>query len=439
MMVVTSDSPSRPDYIGFNPMMAFRIAARKLQAVEKSATDITKIKEKLKISGFSQNGRNRLIHLSGEELNALSKNIPEDEKLWPHYVVEIQQLLVKMDLARRINSCPARPYVTAELAGAIAKLTILRYLSDSGRSVVQGANLRGLLQNSNDGRLLNRFLESEEAVNESKSRSVTISSAIRLFELYCDELIAPPRLVTRKSYDDFCVQIEELNWMDDGGEEFLETIRDLPLFTLYDAMPNISSIADWFIATNPALDKNQIKQGWAYLEKSSAKWHQRYRFYEDVEEFVLGYPGWNCAVADRPEEWLSHVQNGHPYKLIPLTTAQELLEESRAMHHCVVGYVDDCVEGLARVFSVRDSISNQRIATAELSSRSGLWELKQLKGMRNIELMQRTRIMSDPLAIIFEMLLNWYNAGPPFTPRIKTIDESHCGIEILQSKREEGA
>jgi len=81
------------------------------------------------------------------------------------------------------------------------------------------------------------------------------------------------------------------------------------------------------------------------------------------------------------------------------------------MHHCVVTYLDDCISGNVRVFSVRASTSNERIATVELANRSGLWKVAQLKGKHNQELIQRAYDADDPLAIILEVLVKWYNGA----------------------------
>ena len=83
------------------------------------------------------------------------------------------------------------------------------------------------------------------------------------------------------------------------------------------------------------------------------------------------------------------------------------------MHHCVVTYIESCIEGKTRIFSVRLAGNGQRFATAELSRISGEWKLVQLKGKSNLELMHRLHIASNPLAVALQSLVDWYNRNSP--------------------------
>jgi len=373
------------------------------------------IKALLKIAGFSQNGRNRIMRLTGDEISILCKSCPEDEQLWRPYVNEIQILLSKMDQARKLDSM-GRPYVTAALASVVRKLAHLQFLYERGFSFVQASKMRDLLKYDDWCKSLGRLIGIGKLAKNQNSESILIESAIQLMGLYRDELIAPPRLKCRRNFDEFTLhEIEngDFNWMDDGGKSYLEDIRDIPLVTHYDELPHFASVLDWFTDTKPVFDKNQIKQGWAYLERLSLGWHQGDESFGSYEELISECPSWNCAISDHQVEWLSAVPLGNPYLLVPLTTPQQLLEESTSMQHCVVTYIEDCVGGHSRIFSVRDIGNNQRIATVELSFRSGLWVLGQLKGRRNEELIHRSIIADDPLATMIEALLNWYNAKRP--------------------------
>jgi len=227
-----------------------------------------------------------------------------------------------------------------------------------------------------------------------------------------------PRFETRLNFDEFdlrLIETENYAWEDDGGKSYLEAIRENPLTTQNNEETHFDSVLDWFIATKPDFDNNQIKRGWNYLEKFSGKWHRteilnglsnRYGF---SEEKIIEYPNWACFISDRQEEWLSVIPPDNVYKLIPLTTPHQLLEESKLMHHCVVTYIDDCIGGNVRVFSVRTCSDDERIATVELNNRTGLWKVAQLKGKHNRELIQRTEYSDDPLAIHLDVLVQWYN------------------------------
>jgi hypothetical protein len=232
-------------------------------------------------------------------------------------------------------------------------------------------------------------------------------------ELYRDELIMPPRLRTRQNYYEFDslydLESGNYNWMDDGGESYLEAIRDIPLFTQYDELPHFDSVLDWFIATKPVLDKNQTKRGWNWLEKSSEEWHQIEELYGFSEEQIKEYPSWRCALTERNQLRLSVIPPGNPYRVLPLTTPRQLLEESKMMHHCVVTYLDDCIRGYVRIFSVRLRSNDARVATVELANRTGQWRVTQLKGKYNQELIDRIEKTEDPLAILLDAVVKWYN------------------------------
>jgi hypothetical protein len=393
--------------------MAFMRAMLKLNKAGKRIDDFLEIKEFLNIAGFSQNGRNRILHLSSEEFSELCKSCPADEKLWSFYVNELQTLLSKMDQVRNTDSFLGRPYVTAELAGTIGKLARLKHLDEQGLSSLPTFKVRELLLNDYRCKSLAQQNTIEQSGNQQDSESIKIQSTIKLMELYRDELIMPPRLRTRQNYYEFdsLYDLESgiYYWMDDGGVSYLEAIRDIPLFTQYDELPHFEAVLDWFIATKPVLDKNQTKQGWNWLEKSSEEWHQLDELYGLSEEQINEYPSWCCALTERIQLRLSVIPPGNPYRVLPLTTPRQLLEESKMMHHCVVTYLDDCIRGYVRIFSVRICSNNARVATVELANRTGQWRITQLKGKYNQELIDRVEKTEDPLAILLDALVKWYN------------------------------
>jgi hypothetical protein len=293
------------------------------------------------------------------------------------------------------------------------KLSCLRSLSDKGVDELSASKFRNFMMGNVDEEW---FTQAHEIfTTDLTGGKIHVQSAIQLFEIYRNELIKPPRLVSKQTFDKYTlheIETADFSWMDDGGKSFLEDICDLPFFTLYDEMPKLHFVADWFIATKPVLDNNQIKRGWAYLEKSSEEWHERDESYDFYDVHISEYPSWNCVVEDHHQEWCSVIPPGNPYKLIPLISPQQLLAETKAMHHCVVTYLGNCIDGGTRIFSVRD-YRNIRVATAEITVCSGLWSLVQLKGMHNQEFMNRTYISDDPLTIVLDVLVKWYNKKMP--------------------------
>lgn len=399
-----------------NPQKAFMIAMEKLQAAEKFAPDFSEVKTLLNIAGFSQKGRNRITHLSSEEIEALYACRPRDEVLWNSYINEIQVLLSKMDQIRKmevsLGQSPSmgRPYVTIELAGTINKLACLRYLCEIGALTLIKSKLRRLLLQYDRQMSATQFLDQNHSSDELTGTPIFISSTIRLLELFRDELIAPPNIKSRDTFDEadlHLIEIGDFSWMDDGGKSFWEDIRDLPLRTLYDDLPQFEPVLDWFLAAKPALDHNQIKRGWTYLEKLCREWHERYPkfFYED---YISDLPSWNCIAADYLQEWLATLPPNNPYIIVPLTTPQQLLEESEVMRHCVATYLENCLGGDTRIFSIREAGNDERVGTIELAIVSGRWEMVQLKGKCNA-LLPQALISDDPLAITLDIFVGWYN------------------------------
>jgi len=388
------------------------------------------IKEPLSSVGFSQRGRNRIMHLSKEEIDVLYSHAPEEECILPAYVHEIQLVLSKMDQARKKESYLGRPpfigrpYVSLQLASTIGQLACLRYIVENGIENIFAPEMRAILLDDNKPANLVGFLMGmpKNGYPPHRERPISIRSCIRLLELYCDELITPPCLASMRIYDDYNIaddydpnlnKADDLNMVDDGEDSYLATVQDIPSSTLYDetyyeALPKLHSVLDWFLATHPVMDSNQIKRGWPYVEKSSKEWHQQFWDYKTYEMAIL-YPSWDCLLTDRHAEWLNVFPSENPFRIIPLTTSKQLQAESVAMRHCVVTYIERCANGGTRIFSVLDASNNQPVATAELSNQLGQWNLVQLAGKYNKDLMHRTRVSDDPLTIALNVLVNWYN------------------------------
>ena len=415
---------------------AFTIAIKRLKFALKNTAALLDIKESLSSAGFSQNGRNRIMHLSEEEVDVLCSHAPEEGYLWSVYVHEIQLVLSKMDQARRKESYLGRPpfigrpYVSLHLAATIGKLACLRYLVKNGIEFITAPEIRSFLLNEiMPGHFVDFHMGTQQIENGDANqggRPISIRSCIRFLELYCDELITPPCLASMRIYDNYNIiddydpnlnKADDLNMVDDGEDSYLATVQDIPSSTLYDetyyeALPKLHSVLDWFLATHPVMDSNQIKRGWPYVQKSSKEWHQQFWNYETYEMLRL-YSSWNCLVKDRHTEWLNFFPSENPFRIVPLTTSKQLQAESVTMRHCVVTYIERCANGGTRIFSVLDARNNQPVATAELSKQLEQWNLVQLTGKYNKDLMHRTKFSKDPLTIALSVLVKWYNENTP--------------------------
>ena len=53
------------------------------------------------------------------------------------------------------------------------------------------------------------------------------------------------------------------------------------------------------------------------------------------------------------------------------------------MAHCVGGYAKACREGRVRVYSIRDPLTDERLATLALAPGASGWEVRELRGRAN--------------------------------------------------------
>ena len=87
------------------------------------------------------------------------------------------------------------------------------------------------------------------------------------------------------------------------------------------------------------------------------------------------------------------------YVFVALTSTAELKEEGEAMQHCVGDYDEKCLDGVTRVYSVRERKSGMRVATCALECSADddriTWEHDQVKGVRNAEVPREILAASD--------------------------------------------
>jgi len=391
------------------------------------------VKKLLTLGGFTQNGRNRILHYSKEEWQNLSDACPIDDFLWEFYVSEVQELMGRMDRLRRLetksnhSASYGRPFLTPALAHSINQLAVLKWASDSGLSGIKRGRLNYLLLVYEHRHPLHGFFDKSISPTEMISKSLSIQSAIRFLEAYQNELLLPPLLERRDTFDpdtQHLIDNWDVHWMEDGGDELLELVRDVPLFKEYDSLPNYSQVVDWFINTMPELDSNQAKRGWKYLNEKSIEWHEQdfeFAYYESIADDC---PNWTCSINDHYEEWLSTVPDAIGISLIPIVDPLNLYEETTAMHHCVVSHMEECLAGKTRVFSIRDESREGRIATVEIKLIQNHWTVTEFKGRHNLEFIHRLEKHNDPLTILMQKAVDWYDKKvPQGFPALQFLDE----------------
>lgn len=377
--------------------------------MERTRTD--EIVSLLDIAIFSRKSIKRISHLSAPELATLLAYKPEDLRILPNYALEIHNLLIKADFIRKQGS--ERPRVTNELARTACILSCIKHIGENGYSNLLAGQFRALVSLGVGPAFFELLFDIEQTAPMPAS-GITIStlSAIQFLTLYRDELLQPPRFRTKNTFEGYAhpiVELSDSSWLDEDDETYLAAIRNMPFETFFEELPIIQPVLDWFVETKPTLDKNQLKLGWRYLESKSSSWHEQIPSDESFAALASEQPSWKCILSEYSNSNLSVLPKDSPYRIIPLSTPQQLLEESQTMHHCVASYIDYCIEGSTRIFSVRLAVTNDRYATAELSLCKGEWQLMQLKGKSNRELIQLMNSPDDNLTIAIKTLIAWYN------------------------------
>lgn len=97
------------------------------------------------------------------------------------------------------------------------------------------------------------------------------------------------------------------------------------------------------------------------------------------------------------------------YIFVPLISSEALREEGENMGHCVAHYDDDCANGKSRIFSVRSTLSQERLATVELHIDDLLlkekWFVGQVRGFNNAKCAKLLLSAADKLALRYSIKL----------------------------------
>lgn len=119
----------------------------------------------------------------------------------------------------------------------------------------------------------------------------------------------------------------------------------------------------WMVKERPAFDRNQWRAGWPALRRAHDAWLRR-----RLER------GWDSRVGPFSVDGWS---------VRPLTTAGELVAEGQRMRHCVASYLDACLAGRYRLFTVEHPETGAPAATIGLRQQGGEWQLGQVRGPHN--------------------------------------------------------
>jgi len=95
-----------------------------------------------------------------------------------------------------------------------------------------------------------------------------------------------------------------------------------------------------------------------------------------------------------------------------MNIAKELCLEAMKMKHCVSSYAKGCRDGAYRVFSIRETGSEKRVATVGLRFKDSFWALDQVKGKANRKAGSELESLSNSLARFYQQTHLQYSSRP---------------------------
>ena len=153
----------------------------------------------------------------------------------------------------------------------------------------------------------------------------------------------------------------------------------------------VVSVSQWFFGTGTytTAESGLLKAGWPALLRRQKAWSLA-----QPPVFVAR----RSAQLDEWNPYVRRVEWGF-YRFEALTSAAQLFEEGDAMQHCVGSYANDCIDGVRRIYSVRERKRGLRIATLSVAyvdhgNNKLAWECDQLSGVQNAEIVQPDLILA---------------------------------------------
>lgn len=144
-------------------------------------------------------------------------------------------------------------------------------------------------------------------------------------------------------------------------------------------------VARWYFSTGQHIEPNVnlLKAGWASLVS-------RFR------EATLARPTHPLPL---DPEWPIplRVVEYSGLRFLPLCSDIALVEEGRAMRHCIGSYSNRCRRSSLRAFSVRHRKTGNRVATLTVIFCDGVWKLDAISGLENSDVDERIIQATDGL------------------------------------------
>jgi hypothetical protein len=147
-------------------------------------------------------------------------------------------------------------------------------------------------------------------------------------------------------------------------------------------------VANWAFHTNPQLDSNQMKAGWAALVVRAEQWEQA-----QAQRLRLEPTRWDSAL---PAHRVGEIE------VVPLQDAYALWVEGQQLRHCAGSKVLACLGGQARLFSLRAPGAARPLATLELQPQGIHWCVAAIKGFANKPVAAGLRRVGEAVAGAYE-------------------------------------
>jgi len=225
---------------------------------------------------------------------------------------------------------------------------------------------------------------------------------------------------------------DSFKWTDGAGVRFRNVDISLPTFNVIIAEAerrqrngslksfineDLVEVMTWLEAEHPEIDKNQIKSGWNGLAKQTVNWEVECEAYDTL--FLL-----------RRESCLPAMGIGS-WTVLPLTDAWQLREEALRQHHCVDRYLQECLSGDYRLFSVRNAKS-KRVATIGIELKDDEWKSFGIRGVANTAVEGSLQGIDREVARRYTDIWRLEQAVPPIT-RGEPVPYSHEQFKDTES------
>ena len=225
---------------------------------------------------------------------------------------------------------------------------------------------------------------------------------------------------------------DSFKWLGDGKVRFRNVDISLPTFNILMAEAerryrngslrsfineDLVEVMTWLEAEHPEFDKNQIKSGWSCLAKQVVRWKVECEAYDTL--FLLKW-----------ESCLPRIALGS-WNVLPLTDAWMIREEALRQHHCADRYLQECLSGGYRLFSVRNA-KDKRVATIGIERKNNEWESFGIRGLANAPVANSLKGLDAEVASRYTDI---WRLGQPVTPTTHPVPKpsSHVHYEARAS------